>query len=107
MYKILDGKRYDTAKAIVIADVQYSLSLDAGPAAFWEDENCEERREGLYRTAAGALFVATWANGGEESITAVNKYEALEWAERYQHRFDIEAVIEALGGMEALGIVDA
>lgn len=110
MYKILGGKRYDTTKATAIIEVTYS-TRETDIDEYGEDVIIrEDRREGLYRTAAGTLFIAMQASGDDgeaATITPVGKYEALTWAEDHQHRFDIEAVIEALGGMEALGIVDA
>lgn len=110
MYRILGGKRYDTTKAVSIVEVTYSTN-ETDMDEYGEIVTIhEDRREGLYRTAAGTLFVAMQASGDDGEATTiipVSKYEALQWAEDRQHRFDIESVIEALGGAEALGIVDA
>lgn len=110
MYKIIGGKRYDTTKAVAIIEVTYSTS-ETDMDEYGEVVTIhEDRREGLYRTAAGTLFTAAQASGDDGEATTVipvSKYEALQWAEDRQHRFDINEVIEALGGAEALGIVDA
>lgn len=98
MYRIIDHKRYDTETALMIAEIRYTETHEYG------DEF--EVRECLYQTSNGALFISEWP---AETIHPTTATEAVQWAEQWQDRdgFDIDAVIEALGGMEALGIVDA
>lgn len=85
MKKVIDGKRYDTATAALIAEYEHSDRSDFA----WFDE-------ALYRTKKGRFFLAgeghansRWAEnygttrGPGQGIIALSAEEALAWCERY------------------------
>lgn len=88
MKRVIDGKRYDTETAELIAEA--SASCPSSDFAYWE--------ESLYKTRNGRFFVAgeggpmsrwsrridsnSWSGGeGMEVLTAD---EALAWCEKHQ-----------------------
>lgn len=86
MKRIVDGKRYDTDTAEVVATYEYRRSGDFN----WYEET-------LYRTKKGAWFLAgeggarskygervdqsTWGPG--EGLQVLSEAEAREWLEQY------------------------
>jgi hypothetical protein len=102
MKAIINGKRYDTEKAILIGEAS-SRGMSVNDFGHWY--------AGLYRTPkAGRYFLAgeggpmtRWArpvgnNGrtGGEGIFEFEPEEALEWAERY---LDADAIEKHFGEM--------
>lgn len=96
MKTIINGKRYDTAKAILVGETDSGGSVN--DFSYWE--------AGLYKTPrSGAFFLAghggpmtRWAqpvgsNGrsGGSGIITLDADEALAWAERYLTAAQIEA----------------
>jgi hypothetical protein len=75
MKAIIDGKRYDTDKAELVASDRY-----------WDGSNWERsgRNTMLYKTAKGAFFLhrTTQWQGERESIEALTGEEAREYYER-------------------------
>jgi len=84
MKKIINGKRYDTETAEMVADDSYSNYGDLG---YWSEE--------LYHTKKGNWFLV--GEGGDETrggsvIIPFTKKEALAWLEA--HTSDSEAYKE-------------
>ncbi len=98
MYRIIDRKRYNTDTAKRLAEIRYTDMDSFG--------NEYEVLECLYQTQSGALFISEWPG---ETIHPTDPDGAVKWAEQWQDRdgFDIESIVKALGGAEALGIIDA
>jgi hypothetical protein len=94
MKAIINGKRYDTDKAVLVGEA--SSGLSRSDFGWWE--------AGLYKTPrSGAFFLAgsggprtRWAysvgnmTSGSEGIHPLEGAEALEWAERFLTRDQIE-----------------
>lgn len=95
MKSIINGKRYDTEKAIKIG----KASSNEGRRDFrWFDE-------ALYKTPRSGVFFIAGEGGpmsryarsagqnswqGSEAIIPISKDEAMEWAERHMTTEDIE-----------------
>jgi predicted metallo-beta-lactamase superfamily hydrolase len=75
MKQIIDGKRYDTDKACLVASDRY-----------WDGSNFERhgRNTMLYKTAKGAFFLhhTTQWQGERERIENITEEEAKGWYER-------------------------
>lgn len=93
MKQVIDGKRYDTETATLIAEA--SSSERYSDFRYWHEE--------LYRTRKGAWFVAgkggamsRWSTpiesngrGPGSGIEVLSEGEALQWCERHQIDADI------------------
>ncbi len=95
MKKVIDGKRYDTETATLIASAESSCS--SSDFRWWEED--------LYRTPRGRYFVAgsggpmskysqsidanNWSGG--EGIEVIDDAEALAWCEKHNIDADIIA----------------
>lgn len=90
MKAIINGKRFDTDKAILVGTASIDGNISVDNFSYWE--------AGLYKTPrSGAFFLAgeggamtRWAtpisnNGrsGGSGIIPLDRSEAQEWAERY------------------------
>ena len=75
MNQIINGKVYDTDKAMLVASNRY-----------WDGSNWERsgRNTFLYKTAKGSFFLhyTTLWQGEHEYIEAISEEEAKEWYER-------------------------
>jgi hypothetical protein len=75
MTRILDGKRYDTAKAELVAS-----------DAYWDGHNFERhgRNRWLWRTPKGAYFLTTQTQwqGEQDSLEPLTEDEAIELYEQ-------------------------
>lgn len=102
MNAVIDGKRFDTETAELIAEASWGHRGDFG--AWWE---------GLHKTKSGAFFLAgrggprsryarctgqnEWSGG--EAITPMSEKEALEWCEK--HEIDADTIAEHFAVQEA------
>lgn len=96
MFRVINGKRYDTEKAQKVAEAYSSLGrTDFG---YWEEE--------LYRKRTGEFFLYGWggpASGysksigvnewsGGEKIRPLTIEEAMEWAEKHLEGEEYEEI---------------
>lgn len=98
MKAIINGKRYNTDKAILVGETGSSLSRsDFG---WWEAGLYKTPRSGAYFLAGQGGPMTRWSKSvgnmtsGGEGIHPLDREEALEWAERY---LDEAAVEEHFG----------
>lgn len=97
MKRIIDGKRYDTETATLVATVERGTQTDYGWTA-----------KSLYRTSRGAWFLlkSSRIKGGiaEDDIEAVSDSDVRAWLESHSDQSDCYAAAEKYFGGE---IVDA
>jgi hypothetical protein len=97
MKAIINGKRYDTAKATLLAEA----SSDVGRSDFdwWEEELYRTLRSGAYFLAgqgharshyAKSLGGGSWGPG--HKISPMTEAEALAWAEKHLTADQIEVI---------------
>lgn len=100
MRRVIEGKVYDTEKAIMVAEAEFGVS---GDFRHWH--------EALYKTAKGNYFLygeggpmtkyardlGNNTTGGSSAITPLSRQEALRWCE--EHDVDAEVIEKEFGDM--------
>jgi hypothetical protein len=101
MKAIVNGKRYDTEKAVLIGRDCYGGSRS--DFQWWEAGLYKTPRSGAYFLAGRGGAMTRWArrvdgggHAGGEGIFPMSAAEALEWAERY---LSVEEVEQHFGGV--------
>ena len=95
MKAIINGKRYDTSKAILVGEAS-STGYSRSDFSFWEAALYRTPKSGAFFLAGegGAMtqFAHHVANGRTfgDGIFPMTKADALEWAERYLTQDKIE-----------------
>jgi hypothetical protein len=90
MKSIINGKRYDTDKAILIGESDNLNRCSRNDFGFWEAGLYKTPRSGAYFLAGEGGPMTRWArpigsNGmtGGDGIIPLTKEDALEWAGRH------------------------
>lgn len=96
MKSIINGKRYDTEKAILVGEGG-SIGLSYNDFGHWEAKLYKTPRSGQFFLAGEGGPMTRWArpcgNGrtGGEGIIPLSDEDALDWAERYLTTAQVEA----------------
>lgn len=95
IYRIIDGKRYDTTKATEVAE--YSGPCGMGPSDFrYHETSLFKTKKGSYFLAGKGGPMSLWSkscgNGstGGEGIRALSANEAREWLENHDFTDELE-----------------
>lgn len=90
MKAIINGRRYDTDKAILVGTAGSDGNISVNDFSYWEAGLYKTPRSGVFFLAGEGGAMTRWAtpignNGrsGGSGIIPLDRDEALEWAERY------------------------